>query len=303
MNVRRKFAVLAATLALAVCVPFALAAVVTGATGPIKINGKVVQVEPGTPIQLNKGDVVDAGSSSVTITTEAGDEIRLDPGSVAESYGVEDGIDGVFLKSGSATASLSQKSTVGVGAGWVQPDASQTGKIQVFLEAPAEQGGREGFFRAISGDALIRYRAYSVFLPERHSVSLTVDPDRPNDLGFRTAQQNSGDILILKQAGGGTIETQIPKATSGLFELVDGTRTRIANDVTSLKSGRIVVTTRYGGNEQQAFLGPGTYALVDNATGAIQVVFTAVEFEILERAITLTSEFSTLAQSNFSDVD
>jgi hypothetical protein len=42
--------------------------------------------------------------------------------------------------------------------------------------------------------------------------------------------------------------------------------------------------------------------LIDNATGAIEVLFTAVKFEILERAINLTTEFSTLAQSNFSDV-
>ena len=42
--------------------------------------------------------------------------------------------------------------------------------------------------------------------------------------------------------------------------------------------------------------------MIDNATGAIELAFSAVKFEILERAITLTSEFSTLAQSNFSDV-
>lgn len=303
MKIRRMFATVAACLALALCVQLGMAAAVTGASGPITVNGKVVQVEDGKPLQLKPGDQVEAGSSSVTIQTAAGDTIVLDPGSSARAEGVQDGVDGVFLESGSATATLSQQSTVGVGAGWVQLDADQKGQARVYIEAPADQNGSVGFFRALQGDVYVRYRSYSVFLPARHSVSLTIDPRNPSDLRFRTAQQNAGEIIILKQAGGGVIETQIPKATSGLFRLVDGTRTRIENDVTSLKTGRIVVTTRYGGTEQQAFLGPGTYALVNNATGAIQVVFTAVEFEILERAITLTSEFSTLAQSNFSDVE
>jgi len=69
------------------------------------------------------------------------------------------------------------------------------------------------------------------------------------------------------------------------------------------KTGKIRLETRYPGKAPQtAALGPGTYALINNETGTIELSFTAVEYVILARAVSLTQEFATLSQSNFSDV-
>ena len=70
-------------------------------------------------------------------------------------------------------------------------------------------------------------------------------------------------------------------------------QTRTGNSITVIPRTEVLKTI--------AIVPPGDI-VIDNATGDIQVSFTAVEFVILERAISLTQEFSTLSQSNFSDV-
>ena len=54
-----------------------------------------------------------------------------------------------------------------------------------------------------------------------------------------------------------------------------------------------------GETKQTGTLGPGTFAVIDNSTGVIEFAFFEVDFQIIERATSLTSEFSTLAASNF----
>jgi len=88
----------------------------------------------------------------------------------------------------------------------------------------------------------------------------------------------------------------------GCFTDEPDNKTKICDDINSLKTAKIKLESKFAKATNTASIGPGTCALVDNTTGAIQVLFTAVKFEILERAISLTTEFSTLAQSNFSDV-
>ena len=169
---------------------------------------------------------------------------------------------------------------------------------------PRDRAAEEALFRANKGDAWVTYHAFRAWTPERHAVTLTVDNKRTGVVCYRTHQQNRGNVRVHKRVQGGTIITQVPRATSGCSEPQDGNqKTKINNDITSFKTGKILVETDFGDNAgEQAELGPGTYAVVDNTTGAITVVFTAVEFEILDQAVSLTSEFSTLTQSNFSDV-
>jgi len=100
----------------------------------------------------------------------------------------------------------------------------------------------------------------------------------------------------------GLIVAYVPKASLGCVTDEPGNKTRLCNDINSLKTAKIRLETKFGSTTNTAAIGPGTCAVIDNATGAIELAFSAVKFEILERAITLTSEFSTLAQSNFSDV-
>jgi len=279
----------------------AAAGVITSATGPIRVNDQEVVVPPGETLALNEGDVVETLGATVAIQSAAGDRITLEPGTMARADGEEDGVDYVFVESGAAFGALSDRSALGATAGWASAAEGETGKV--FLEVPANRPGSEASFRCVEGGIWARYHDYDVWLPDQHSVTLAVDPDTPDVLGFRTSQQNEGEIHVVKAAGNGQILAYVPKATIGRMRPEGPEKTRIENDIRSLKTGKIRLETRYPNKpEQNAALGPGTYALINNETGTIELSFTAVEFVILERAVSLTQEFATLAQSNFSDV-
>jgi len=265
------------------------AGVISSATGPIQVNGKQVVIKDGQPLTLEAGDVIE--------TLDAED-------------GVEDGIDYLFVKSGTVYGTVSGKTSFGGTAGWAsapgQDEADEGAAAplsKIFLEVPVNRPGSEATFRSIDGGTWIRYHDYRVWVPAQHSVTLAVDPARPARMAFRTSQQNAGDVRVIKFVGGGDIHANVPKATVGRIAPEGRTKTRIDNDIASLKTGAIRLKTKYPGRDDQtAAIGPGTFAIIDNATGDIAVSFSAVEFVILERAIGLTQEFSTLAQSNFSDV-
>ena len=277
------------------------AGVITSATGPVKLNGKQVVVEPGSPLRLAEGDVLETAGSRVVFESESGDRITIEEGSRVRADGVSDGIDHLFVESGAAYGTVSDRTSLGATAGWASAPEGSTGRI--FLEVPADRPGAEASFRAVDGGAWVRYHGYRAWLPEQHSLTLAVDPARPDLLAYRTSQQNAGDVQIIKTIGGGEMIAFVPKATVGRIRPEAGNKTRIENDITSLKTGKIRLETRFPGKPpQRAALGPGTYALIDNSTGTIEVSFTAVEFVILERAFSLTNEFATLSQSNFSDV-
>ena len=170
---------------------------------------------------------------------------------------------------------------------------------------PADRASSEALFRANSGEAWVSYFQFAAWLPVRHAITLTVDKTSQGLVCYRTHQQNRGNVRIEKRVQGGTIVTQVPRATSGCSRPEEGDqKTRIENDITSFKTGKILVSAEFGegAGGDPAELGPGTYALVDNATGAITLILTEVEAKILEQLISLTTEFATLTQSNFSDV-
>ncbi len=290
----------------------ASAGALTAATGPIKHNGATKNVSAGAKVEMAEGDTVETGTATVTWTSESGDVITIEPGSVIKASGVVGGqgfdgkpfrIDLLFLQHGTATGSFSHKTSVGAAAGWMTAPLVD-GKTSFYIDAPEKSAVSKAQFRTVRGDAWVRYDKFTVWLPERHSVVLTVDSNNRDRLSFRTGQQNRRPIDITYQVSrGNTIVAIVPRATSGTMEPFESGKTKVTNDIASLKTGKIVLKTRFAGKpEKTAELGPGTAARIDNRTGDIQVVFTAVQFEILESAIMLTSEFSTLAQSNFTDL-
>ena len=302
----RQFALTTATLlAFGMVAVTAQAATIKSASGPILVNGKQVTIDPSKPYEIPKGATVESGTATVVVVSKSGDEIALERDSILRNDGEESGVEGLFLMQGTAVAELGPNTTVGSWSSWVQVPAGQTTKSKVFIEElpSADKLTHEGTVRAISGDAWLWLYAYRIGLPVGHTISLSVDTRTRENVCFRTGQRNPGDVELQKKVTGGDIVALIPKATAGCVELVeDGKKTKISNDIASLKSGKIRLETRFGGESDQAALGPGTHALIDNLTGVIQVAFAAVQYEILERAIDLTTEFSTLAQSNFSDV-
>ncbi len=295
--------VLAASLLVGgvVLVRTAQAGVITSATGPVRVNGQEVVIQPGEPLTLGPGDVLETLDSNVLFQSETGDRITIERNSKVRADGVDNGVDYLFVESGAAYGTVSDKTALGGAAGWASAPEGLTSKV--FLEVPADRPGSEASFRSVEGGTWVRYHDYSVWLPAKHTVTLAVDPGRTGLLAFRTSQQNPGDIRVIKGVGSGELIAYVPKATVGRVLPDEGNKTRIENDITSLKTGKIRLETRFPGKPpQRAALGPGTYALIDNSTGTIEVSFTAVEFVILERAISLTNEFATLSQSNFSDV-
>lgn len=291
-----------AALTLAASAAAAQAGTITAATGPIRVNGKDVTLAPGKTIVLKKDDVFETLKATVTYRSDSGDDITFDADDVAREMETDSHGAAVFLSKGAATGVLSEKTNLGVGAGWVAAPAG--GKTKVYVEASAGREAVEALFRAINGTAWVRYNDFYVALRDAHSVTLDVVPNHLGYLQFRTGQQNAGEVEVHKRLSGGEVTASVPKATLGFFDDVPGeNKTKICNDINSLKTAKIRLETRIIGKPNaNAEIGPGTCAQIDNATGAIEVLFTAVKFEILERAISLTSEFSTLAQSNFSDV-
>ena len=296
--------VVAAVVALAASAAAAQAGTITAASGPFKVNDKDVTLTGGETLAVKAGDEISTGKSSVVWKSDTGDNVNLDVGTVAREEATTPDSAAIFVSQGSATGMLSDKTLIGASAGWAGAPAGEKSKILVEA-APGREAG-EALFRAVEGTGSVTYRQYRVVLPAQHSVTLDVDPSAPGSLWFRTGQQNAGDVEVYKTVREGEtdeIVLWVPKATSGAFTDEPNDKTKIANDPNSLKTAKIRIQTRYQAKgENNAAIGPSTSAVVDNATGTIQLSFTPVRFEILERAINLTTEFSTLAQSNFSDV-
>jgi len=295
----RKFA--SSACALVALATAAQAGSIMSATGPIQINGKDVTVAPGKPVVLKTGDTFSTLAAKVVYRSETGDDVTFDAGSSAREEEVNADGAAVFMLKGSATGTLSDRTLVGVAAGWV--NAPQKSKTKVTVDATPGRENTGASFRAVEGAATIRYRSYRMYLMPAHSVTLDIDPAAPGNLAFRTGQQNAGDVEIHRTvAAGSDIVASVPKASLGAFTDEPGNKTKVYDDINSLKTAKIKLESRFAKGTNSASIGPGTSALIDNATGAIEVLFTAVKFEILERAISLTTEFATLAQSNFSDV-
>jgi len=289
----------------AACATFAAATsaeagTITAATGEFDVNGKPATLESGKTITLKKGDVVDAKKANVSYKSDTGDALLVESGSVVREEETTESAAGLYIQKGAVTGTLSDKTQLGAAAGWMT--AEKGTKARVLVEAAAGHEDREALFRAIEGSGTVSYHAFSVHLPPAHSTTLSSDPAAPGTMLFRTGQQNAGEVRIDKATTAGLMSAYVPKASLGRFSDEPGNKTRICNDINSLKTAKVRLETKFGSSKNDASIGPGTCAVIDNTTGAIELAFTAVKFEILETAITLTSEFSTLAQSNFSDV-
>lgn len=280
----------------------AQAGTITGATGPIRVDDKPVTVSAGTTVSLKKGQKVETLGATVTYRSDTGDLITLNSGSVAIEQETFDTGAAIFLSKGSASGTLTEKTRIGASAGWI--GAPKGGSAKVQIEPAGGLENSEALFRTTDGEAWVQYFDFAVLLRKSQSVILDIDPAAHGTLCFRTGQQNPGDVEIRKATAAGVIYSYVPKATIGCISDVENeNKTKICNDINSLKTAKIHIKTQFGTKApNEADIGPGTCAQIDNATGAIEVLFTSVKFEILERAISLTTEFATLAQSNFSDV-
>lgn len=274
----------------------AFAGTLTASTGPVKVNGKAATL----PVELKKGDTVETGAASATFKSDSGDIVTLDRDTTAKSEGVEDGVEYLFVVSGVATGDISEKTTIGVSVGWAT--AAKGTRTEVRAEAPADRPGVEGRFRSIKGAGTwIRNGEISTWLPEANSVTLWRDRSKRGGMCFRTSQQNTARVDVTKMVAGGAIKVSVPRATSGCVEDVANNKTKISNEITSNKQDKIKIETEFG-SKSAAEVGPGTYALIDNQTGGIELIDESVDDSIGEEIPTYdpvddASDVSTLRKT------
>lgn len=294
----------------------ASAAAITSVTEGALHNGQPVDPESltETPLEIAIGDTVDGPA---TIETAAGDTVSVDPGSqvqlVAPLPGEaeqKEGLELFFVKRGSARGKIGTKTEIACSIGWLSAP-TEGSPVQFYVEE-IEKG--RAFYRSNEGNALLVHNpdpenpdvpTYLIRLLEGNGIEINVPADREKkgDLGFETQQGNPADVHIRALVTSSlAIDLDIPKATSGTIEQ-DGPKTKLSSAATSFKGGKIIVGTEIDSEEMQSGeLGPGTFAFIDNVTGAFSVPFVEINFEIVKRDISLTSEFSTIAVSNFSSL-
>ena len=215
-----------------------------------------------------------------------------------------------FLRSGAVDADLGFFSRLATPSFWVFPEKSGTRSA---FYAEAFPGGT-GYARSAKGSGMARLvlnhgsqGLLEVLLTENQGLTLQRTGER--DIRFSTDPHNewrNGAVrMIYPLATGLTIDLYIPKATSGAIAPASGVagKTEVKNNVTSWKSGRIWIATSKGGSQINADgIGPGVTATIDEASGSIETGFVKVEFASLKSAISLTSEFASLAMSPLSKV-
>jgi hypothetical protein len=249
--------------------------IVDAAGGQVKVNGKSVAV----PVTLKKGDTFETGAGTATFKSDAGDVISLEANTTARHEGVEGGVEYLFVRTGAATGKLSEKTTLGVSVSWAT--APKGARTEVRVEAPADRPAIEGRFRTLSGGTWLVNDAYSTWLPEQHSVTLWRDAAKRDSMCFRTSQQNTGRVDVNKMVAGGNIQVSVPRATSGCVEAFKENKTKISNEITSNKQEKIKIQTEFGARST-ADLGPGTYAIIDNQTGGVEVFDEFIEDTLTE---------------------
>jgi hypothetical protein len=284
-----------ALISIIVCITVpVLAAQLTESTG-----GTVNGGDPGPlPATLQPGQVV---HGPATIKTDSGDTLILGPDGVLEVKEPVEGIELFFLREGALRGDIGEKTQVSVPTGWLGVDEGQ--RAQFYARS---YDAVRGFFQVRSGTGVVvyeaagpgRYPVYSFRLQDGQSVEIW-NPG-VGDVGFLTGQDNQGDVFLSAQITTATeIQLMIPKATAGALVQQEGNQTQVLSEPGSWKGGQIRGEIFVGGNvEDKATLGPSATVLIDNITGKV-LSFDKVNFEIIKRSISLTSEFTAVATSNF----
>jgi len=250
------------------------------------------------------------------ITSEGGkDKITLRKDAVLRFLGTDTDEKGnkaesFFLKSGACDADLGFFARLATPSFWAFPEKAGT---RAAFYAETFPGGT-GYARSSKGSGLVRllvnpaaHGNLEIHLTESQGLTLQRNGDR--DIRYSTDPHNewrTGAVrMIYPLPTGLMVDLYIPKATSGSIAPKVGVagKTDVSNLVTSWKSGRVWISTSKGGTQINADgIGPGVTATIDEASGSIESGFVKVEFASLKAAISLTTEFASLAMSPLSKV-
>jgi hypothetical protein len=279
--------------------PLALLGFASAASaGSIKYpDGKVENLVKGT--EYKGPGVITGVDPKDTIEIKAKATVRFlgsstdEKGNKAESY---------FLKEGACSANLGFFTRIATTAFWAFPEKADA-KSMLYIET---FGVNTAYARTAAGSGMVRLVTASdawgiqeVQLSERQGVTI-----QRGSIKFTTDahnEWNKGMVRILYPLQTGLlIDLYVPKATAG-FVMTDPNnpgKTLVKNDTTSWKSGAIRIVTSLGNTEVSADdLRPGVEASIDNQSGTIEIGAVRVEFSTLKAAVSLTSEFASLATS------
>jgi hypothetical protein len=270
-----------------------------------KADGTVMKISSGSEVVGPALVTAGTGARKDTILLRRGAVLRyLSQSSDASGTPVES----FFLKSGAADADLGFYTRLATPAFWAFPEKAGA-RSAFYVETFS---ATSSFARAARGSSLVRLVAggesaaaqMEVHLGENQGVMLQRQPD--GTLKFTTDPHNewlAGDVRVLYPLSTGLlVDLYVPKATSGQIGPKAGSaaKTDVENFVTSWKSGKVRIVTALGGSTLEGEIGPGVTATIDNASGRIEIGFVKVEFATLKAALSLTSEFASLATSPIS---
>jgi len=265
-------------------------------------DGQSVKLAPGVDV-----------TGPCEITSDNGtDKVVLRKGSVLRYLGTDTDAQGnvaesLFLKSGSADVDTSFYTRVATPAFWAFPEKAGT-RAKFYAETFDSQ---TAYARSQPGSSLLRLVAgqkgetpMEAQVQEGQGITLQRSGEA---IRFTTDPHNEwekGLVRVLYPLSTGLlVDLYVPKATSGAVgpKAGESGKTETSNMVTSWKSGKIRILTSIGGSiTGEGEIGPGVSASIDNQSGRIEIGFVKVEFATLKAAVSLTSEFASLATSAVS---
>jgi hypothetical protein len=262
-------------------------------------DGKSVKLSPGADV-----------TGPCTVTADNGtDTVVLRKGAVARYLGTDADARGsvaemVFLKSGGAEVDASFYLRVATPAFWAFPEKDGT-RAKFYAET---FDAKTAYARSHEGSSLLRLFVGSAGDAPMEAQVLAgqgVTLQRSGEaLRFTTDPHNEwqeGRVRVLYPLSTGlVVDLFVPKATSGTVGAKEGAsgKTDVSNLQTSWKSGKMLIQTSIGGSlTGEGEIGPGVTATIDNQSGRIEIGFVKVEFATLKAAVSLTSEFASLATS------
>jgi len=255
-------------------------------------GAELLSTPDGTPKALAAGDRV---KGPAEVKTNGGRVLKVSPGSELEVQAPEGDVELFLVTKGSVRGTIDQKTQVAIPTGWLMVKEGESADFYV-----ETLSAKRGFVKVDGGQGLLVYKTLHVYLSEGNGTEIEEKPS--GAIQFRTHQTNTSKVhMIARITDDLEIELEVPKATTGsLSQEQKGKKTRLISDPISWKSGQVTLQTRFEGEKTHSgSLGPGTYAVIDNATGVLELAFDAVDFQIIKRATSLTSELTSLAVSNF----
>ncbi len=284
--------------------PFAVPFAVLAAAG--FAQAATVTYQDGSAKKLNKDESTQPGPGKIT-TDDGKDTLTLRTGAVVRYLGLETDSKGAksesfFLVKGGVEANTGYYTRLATPAFWAFPE-KESARATYYAES---FGVGTGYARSAKGSGMLRLLCDTTEVHVHADQGVTVERGaQVGDVGFTTDTNNEWKPNVVRVVyplpTGILVDLYVPKATSGFVMPKPNApgKTLVMNRVSSWKSGGIQVSTYRGDSMiRTGKLAPGVPATIDNATGGIEFGgVAAVEFASLKAAVSLTSEFESLATS------